>query len=120
MAGMSVRLAAGAGVYPKVPKEYPKNIQRASRASRLQAKSLIYKVAHIAQSVEHILGKDEVTGSIPVVSSTRKSEGSSAQGAATLFRVQSAKEQVCDFGMPSVSGTSYLAIRTRLACYIPS
>jgi len=54
------------------------------------------------------------------VSSTRKSEGSSAQGAATLFRVQSAKEQVCDFGMPSVSGTSYLAIRTRLACYIPS
>ena len=27
------------------------------------------QVAHIAQSVEHILGKDEVTGSIPVVSS---------------------------------------------------
>ena len=25
--------------------------------------------AHIAQSVEHILGKDEVTGSIPVMSS---------------------------------------------------
>ncbi len=23
--------------------------------------------AHVAQSVEHILGKDEVTGSIPVV-----------------------------------------------------
>ena len=29
------------------------------------------QVAHIAQSVEHILGKDEVTGSIPVVSSHR-------------------------------------------------
>ena len=26
--------------------------------------------AHIAQSVEHVLGKDEVTGSIPVVGST--------------------------------------------------
>ena len=26
-------------------------------------------VAHVAQSVEHVLGKDEVTGSIPVVSS---------------------------------------------------
>jgi hypothetical protein len=26
--------------------------------------------AHVAQSVEHVLGKDEVTGSIPVVSST--------------------------------------------------
>ena len=29
------------------------------------------QAAHIAQSVEHILGKDEVTGSIPVVSSHR-------------------------------------------------
>ncbi len=27
--------------------------------------------AHVAQSVEHVLGKDEVTGSIPVVGSTR-------------------------------------------------
>ncbi len=26
-------------------------------------------LAHVAQSVEHILGKDEVTGSIPVVGS---------------------------------------------------
>ena len=25
--------------------------------------------AHVAQSVEHVLGKDEVTGSIPVVGS---------------------------------------------------
>ena len=29
----------------------------------------LYSDAHIAQLVEHILGKDEVTGSIPVVSS---------------------------------------------------
>ena len=27
--------------------------------------------AHVAQSVEHILGKDEVTGSIPVMGSIR-------------------------------------------------
>jgi hypothetical protein len=27
------------------------------------------KHAHVAQSVEHVLGKDEVTGSIPVVGS---------------------------------------------------
>ena len=29
--------------------------------------------AHVAQSVEHFLGKEEVTGSIPVVSTTRGS-----------------------------------------------
>ena len=29
------------------------------------------KGAHVAQSVEHVLGKDEVTGSIPVVGSRR-------------------------------------------------
>ena len=34
-------------------------------------KSLGQGVAHVAQSVEHILGKDEVTGSIPVVGSMR-------------------------------------------------
>ena len=27
--------------------------------------------AHVAQSVEHVLGKDEVTGSIPVMGSSR-------------------------------------------------
>ncbi|GEM_PF-4271275 len=31
---------------------------------------LVRRCAHVAQSVEHILGKDEVTGSIPVVGST--------------------------------------------------
>ncbi len=34
------------------------------------------RVAHVAQLVEHILGKDEVSGSIPLV-------GSSAQAAET-------------------------------------
>ena len=29
--------------------------------------------AHVAQLVEHVLGKDEVTGSIPVVSSSSAS-----------------------------------------------
>jgi hypothetical protein len=29
----------------------------------------LLKGAHVAQSVEHVLGKDEVTGSIPVVGS---------------------------------------------------
>ena len=32
------------------------------------------KVAHVAQSVEHVLGKDEVTGSIPVVGSIFENE----------------------------------------------
>ena len=36
------------------------------------------KGAHVAQSVEHVLGKDEVTGSIPVVGSRfRKGIGDS-------------------------------------------
>jgi hypothetical protein len=29
----------------------------------------VYEFAHVAQSAEHILGKDEVTGSIPVMGS---------------------------------------------------
>ena len=29
------------------------------------------KSAHVAQSAEHILGKDEVTGSIPVMGSSK-------------------------------------------------
>ena len=32
--------------------------------------SKLFNVAHIAQSVEHYLGKVEVTGSIPVMSSS--------------------------------------------------
>ncbi len=37
-------------------------------------------MAHVAQSVEHVLGKDEVTGSIPVVGSSEWS-GAGAAGA---------------------------------------
>jgi hypothetical protein len=37
--------------------------------SAIKAKSIIVEQAHVAQSVEHILGKDEVTGSTPVVGS---------------------------------------------------
>ncbi len=37
------------------------------RINLIQISSLFF--ADVAQSVEHILGKDEVTGSIPVVSS---------------------------------------------------
>jgi hypothetical protein len=38
--------------------------------------------AHVAQAVEHFLGKEEVTGSIPVVSS-----GSSLRGVVGLSAV---------------------------------
>ena len=34
-------------------------------------KSADGSAAHVAQSVEHVLGKDEVTGSIPVVGSIK-------------------------------------------------
>jgi hypothetical protein len=33
------------------------------------------KSAHVAQSVEHVLGKDEVIGSIPIVGSNRQRFG---------------------------------------------
>ena len=36
------------------------------------SRSDIFKYADVAQLVEHILGKDEVTGSIPVISSFKK------------------------------------------------
>ena len=32
--------------------------------------SVVRRYAHVAQLVEHVLGKDEVTGSIPVVGSS--------------------------------------------------
>jgi hypothetical protein len=35
-----------------------------------------FSQAHVAQSVEHVLGKDEVTGSIPVVGSSAGEERS--------------------------------------------
>ena len=39
------------------------------RFFRYQVETVRFDHAHVAQLVEHILGKDEVTGSIPVVSS---------------------------------------------------
>ena len=39
------------------------------------AKAGVKMNAHVAQSVEHILGKDEVSGSIPLVGSTEMDIG---------------------------------------------
>ena len=38
-----------------------------SRSKRHLGKRVRWQSAHVAQSVEHFLGKEEVTGSIPVV-----------------------------------------------------
>jgi hypothetical protein len=35
---------------------------------------MIHKDAHVAQLVEHILGKDEVSGSIPLMGSMRNGQ----------------------------------------------
>ena len=45
----------------------------AERLSSLHVSRLTFheEKAHVAQLVEHVLGKDEVTGSIPVVGSSR-------------------------------------------------
>ena len=41
------------------------------------SRSLVtYPNAHLAQSAEHVLGKDEVVGSIPMVSSTHSTPSS--------------------------------------------
>ncbi len=40
-----------------------------SRLTRIRGISFY---AHVAQSAEHVLGKDEVTGSIPVMGSRRR------------------------------------------------
>ena len=50
-------------------------------------------VAHIAQSVEHILGKDEVTGSIPVVCLRLSHEYRAARPIGLAVRI---------FGLPTV------------------
>jgi hypothetical protein len=42
--------------------------------SRLPLQAIKIFIADVAQLVEHILGKDEVTGSIPVVSSNKIAE----------------------------------------------
>ncbi len=52
-----------------------------SRSSlRFEISNLKFKGAHVAQSAEHILGKDEVTGSIPVMGSMNGSGWLSAAG----------------------------------------
>ena len=43
--------------------------QACSRVSSLRGWAQAKVYAHIAQSVEHVIGNDEVTGSIPVVGS---------------------------------------------------
>jgi hypothetical protein len=44
-------------------------------AARLPRRALSWRrAAHVAQLVEHVLGKDEVTGSIPVMGSRTGSE----------------------------------------------
>ncbi len=62
-------------------------ISKAFHGTTTSPTSSFQKVAHIAQSVEHILGKDEVTGSIPVVSSGERGRGAeSASAGRPLFR----------------------------------
>jgi hypothetical protein len=44
--------------------------------------------AHVAQSVEHILGKDEVTGSIPVMGSVIDGQWSLVNGQWSLVKLK--------------------------------
>ena len=57
---------------------------KAKRSNRTNQKGIDAVPAHVAQSVEHVLGKDEVTGSSPVVSSipaeSREEESSRTEG----------------------------------------
>jgi hypothetical protein len=43
----------------------------AATAQKPSTTKYFAEFAHVAQSVEHVLGKDEVTGSIPVMGSSR-------------------------------------------------
>jgi hypothetical protein len=43
-----------------------------SESLSFQEVSPLLSKAHVAQLAEHVLGKDEVTGSIPVMGSTRR------------------------------------------------
>jgi hypothetical protein len=52
------------------PRFYQRGSQGARRRSQPEVSGLCSYKAHIAQSVEHFLGKEEVTGSIPVMSSS--------------------------------------------------
>ncbi len=53
-----------------------RNIVDAASVACIQYIGIVAAVldnAHLAQSVEHLLGKEEVVGSIPIVSTTFKS-----------------------------------------------
>ena len=63
-----------------------------ARASAFQAEGCGFETrlplhAHVAQSVEHFLGKEEVTGSIPVVGSAPVVLDEAVNLAALLWRV---------------------------------
>src|SRR5262245_34192655 len=70
--------------------------------SRFPLHSALYRsAAHVAQAVEHFLGKEEVTGSIPVVSSDlalkyggRRSASVRAKGAVSLRRSGPKPEEI--------------------------
>ncbi len=57
------------------PQKFCAGVAQLARASAFQAEGrgfeprlpLIFRSAHVAQSVEHVLGKDEVSGSSPLV-----------------------------------------------------
>ena len=56
------------------------------RAIRNEMQRLTRVKAHVAQSVERVLGKDEVTGSIPVASSGRNGAWYVVSGALDCLR----------------------------------
>ncbi len=74
-AGASLR---GFESYPPHKHGWPAGVAQLARASAFQAEGrgfeprlpLIKNAAHVAQTVEHILGKDEVGGSSPLVGCT--------------------------------------------------
>ena len=47
--------------------------------------------AHVAQSVEHLHGKEKVIGSIPIVGSSVRARLRQAQDGATRFRLETAR-----------------------------
>ncbi len=66
MARVTAFQAVGRGFESRLPLNFPLFVLARVKVISL---SLLFFYADVAQSVEHILGKDEVTGSSPVVSS---------------------------------------------------
>jgi hypothetical protein len=56
-------------VWVRFPSPAPALLEQCGDGSKWIARVAV-KCAHVAQSVEHVLGKDEVTGSNPVVGSS--------------------------------------------------